>query len=124
MTPEPVPILPALRRASATDGEDARLADDRRAVLLEVVENVLGEHAGKPTITVDEFAQVFGIGRSTAFEAVRRGDVPSIKLGRRVVVPVPALTAQLLGVNATNADPAGRRSPTSASAVPDAVVAE
>jgi excisionase family DNA binding protein len=37
--------------------------------------------------SVDDAAEVLGIGRNAAYEAVRRGEIPSIRIGRRVVVP-------------------------------------
>lgn len=55
--------------------------------------------SGRATITVEEAAEVLGpIGRGTAYEAVRRGEIPSLRLGRRILVPVPRLLA-MLGVN-------------------------
>jgi excisionase family DNA binding protein len=51
-------------------------------------------------MTVDEAAARLGINRSTAYEAVRRGAIPSIRIGRRVLVPVTALE-QLLAQAAT-----------------------
>lgn len=50
----------------------------------------------RATITVEEAARVLGIGRTSAYEAARRGDIPTVRVGRRVVVPVPALL-RLLG---------------------------
>lgn len=49
----------------------------------------------RATITVDEAAELLGLGRSAAYEAVRRGDIPARRLGRRIVIPVPALLAWL-----------------------------
>ena len=43
------------------------------------------------TISIDETASLLGLGRTAAYEAARRGEIPSRKLGRRVIVPVPAL---------------------------------
>ena len=43
------------------------------------------------TLTIEEVAGLLGLGRSAAYEAARRGEIPSRRLGRRVVVPVPAL---------------------------------
>jgi excisionase family DNA binding protein len=43
------------------------------------------------TLTVEEVASLLGLGRTAAYEAARRGQIPSRRLGRRVVVPVPAL---------------------------------
>ena len=42
-------------------------------------------------LTVEEAARRLGIGRSFAWELVRRGDLPSIRLGRLVRIPVGAL---------------------------------
>lgn len=41
----------------------------------------------RPTLTVKEAAELLGIGRNTAYEAVKRGEIPSIRIGSRVVVP-------------------------------------
>lgn len=47
--------------------------------------------AGRVTITVAEAAQILAIGRTAAYEAARRGELPTRRLGRRLLVPVPAL---------------------------------
>lgn len=47
------------------------------------------------TIPVEHAGRVLGMGRTASYEAVRRGDIPSIRIGSRVVVPVPALMAML-----------------------------
>jgi excisionase family DNA binding protein len=54
---------------------------------------------GRLTVTVEEVAKLLGLGRSAAYEAARRGDIPSRRLGRRVVVPVPLLV-EWLGIRA------------------------
>lgn len=38
------------------------------------------------TYTVSEVATLVGISRSTAYECVRRGEIPSRRFGRRIVV--------------------------------------
>jgi len=38
------------------------------------------------TYTVTEVAVLLGISRSTAYECVRRGEIPSRRFGRRIVV--------------------------------------
>jgi len=43
------------------------------------------------TLSVEEAASLLGLGRTAAYEAARRGEIPCRKLGRRVIVPVPAL---------------------------------
>ena len=47
------------------------------------------------TLTVEEVASLLGLGRTAAYEAARRGQIPSRRLGGRVVVPVPALLTWL-----------------------------
>jgi excisionase family DNA binding protein len=39
------------------------------------------ESVKRSTYDVDEAARILGIGRSAAYEAVRRGEIPSIRLG-------------------------------------------
>jgi excisionase family DNA binding protein len=43
------------------------------------------------TLTIEETASLLGLGRTATYEAARRGQIPARRLGRRVVVPVPAL---------------------------------
>jgi excisionase family DNA binding protein len=53
-------------------------------------------HTDHPlTLTVEQAAKLLGIGRSTAYELVHTGDIPSLRLGRRIVVPVARLEAML-----------------------------
>ncbi len=47
------------------------------------------------TYTVTEAAGVLGISRALAYELVARGELPSIRLGRRIVVPAAALRSLL-----------------------------
>ncbi len=43
------------------------------------------------TVTVEEAAAVLGISRAFAYLLVARNELPSLKLGRRVVIPRRAL---------------------------------
>ncbi|WP_270886879.1 helix-turn-helix domain-containing protein [Pedococcus sp. 5OH_020] len=47
------------------------------------------------TFTVIEAAEALGIGRGLAYEMVRQGHLPSLRLGRRIVVPAASLEALL-----------------------------
>lgn len=50
----------------------------------------------RATITVDETAALLSISRASAYAAARTGDqFPVLKIGRRLLVPVPALLAWL-----------------------------
>jgi excisionase family DNA binding protein len=51
----------------------------------------------KLTYSVPEVAQLLGICRTSAYECVRRGEIPSLTLGRRILVPRSVLE-QLLGL--------------------------
>lgn len=46
---------------------------------------------GRVTVSVEEAARLLGLGRSAAYEAARRGELPTRRLGRRLLVPVPTL---------------------------------
>jgi excisionase family DNA binding protein len=43
------------------------------------------------TLTVEEAAQTLGISRAFAYECVDRGDIPCIRIGRRILIPKIAL---------------------------------
>lgn len=64
--------------------------------------------ARRVTITVEEAASLLGIGRSAAYDAARRGQLPTRRLGRRLFVPVPAFLAWL-GVSSEASEEAARR---------------
>nr|CUV20553.1 protein of unknown function [Ralstonia solanacearum] len=48
-------------------------------------------------LTVDEAAACLGISRPTAYEGVRTGQIPSVRIGRRILVPRAALEQMLAG---------------------------
>lgn len=50
------------------------------------------------TLTVTEAGNLLGVSRSTAYELVRSGELESVQLRRRVVVPV-AVVAERLGIS-------------------------
>ena len=45
----------------------------------------------KLTISVNELPKVLGVGRNSAYALVKRSDFPSVRIGRRIVIPVDAL---------------------------------
>lgn len=45
----------------------------------------------RQTLTVEEAAGVLGIGRNSAYQAVRQGKLPVIRLGKRYLIPRTAL---------------------------------
>jgi len=50
-----------------------------------------------PTISVERAGQILGISRRSAYRAAARGDLPTFKVGRRLLVPTLRLL-DLLGV--------------------------
>jgi excisionase family DNA binding protein len=57
--------------------------------------------AGRLTCSVPEAGQLLGIGRDAAYAAAARGEIPTLRLGRSLRVPVPKLL-ELLGVTPEN----------------------
>ena len=45
----------------------------------------------KAVLTVDETAQLLGLSRNSAYQGVMRGEIPSIRVGKRILVPRAAL---------------------------------
>jgi excisionase family DNA binding protein len=59
----------------------------------------LDDLAGRLTCTVEEAGEALSIGRSAAYAAARRGEIPTLRLGRTLRVPVPRLL-ELVGAHA------------------------
>ena len=49
------------------------------------------------TVTVTEAAKILGIGRNQAYAAAKTGELPTIRFGKRLVVPVAGLERLLQG---------------------------
>ena len=45
----------------------------------------------RATLSVVEAARIMGVSKNVAYEAARRGEIPSIRLGGRILVPRAAL---------------------------------
>ena len=52
-------------------------------------------------VSVPEAAMLLGISRTHAYELIARGELPSIRLGRRILVPVRPLLRLLEGAGAS-----------------------
>ena len=90
---------------SAADDAVAHVASRlvRRARLSATSHTTIHEetHLKRLTYTVTETAAILGISRTGAYECVRRGEIASLTLGRRVLIAHTALT-KLLGEHADN----------------------
>jgi excisionase family DNA binding protein len=49
------------------------------------------------TYDIPEAAKLLGIGRNQAYEAAARGEIPTIRIGNRLLVPKSALRRKLDG---------------------------
>jgi len=47
--------------------------------------------------TVEEARHRLGLSRGSCYEAIRRGEIPSIKIGKRILIPKSALLRLLDG---------------------------
>lgn len=45
----------------------------------------------RPTLTVAETGRLLGLSKVSTYEAVHRGEIPVIRIGRRMLVPTAAL---------------------------------
>jgi len=55
------------------------------------------------TLTVEEAAATLGVSRASAYEAVRRGQIPAIRIGNRILVPRSKLQ-DMLNAEPSNSD--------------------
>jgi excisionase family DNA binding protein len=63
-----------------------------------------------PTVfTVGEVARILRIGRISAYQAIGRGDVPSIRIGRRILIPRMALEQMLIRPKLSDSISSSRR---------------
>jgi hypothetical protein len=51
------------------------------------------------TVPPEIAGRAFGLGRSSAYQAIRSGQLPSIRLGRKIAVPTAPLR-KMLGIEA------------------------
>lgn len=66
---------------------------------------------GKALLTIEETAELLGVSRWVCYRAAQAGELPTISLGRRRLVPTPALK-RLLGVESEKELPALGKSTT------------
>jgi excisionase family DNA binding protein len=60
------------------------------------VAEVQPNQTGRKTISVEEAGRRLGVSRNLAYEAAKRGEIPTIKIGRRLLVPLASFE-RLLG---------------------------
>jgi len=68
-------------------------ADDHAMETLTTTDPSVADRPEKLVFSVPEAAELLGISRALGYELVARGELPSLRLGRRRVVPRVALLA-------------------------------
>ena len=62
---------------------------------------IMQECCDKPTkreaFSISEVAKLLGIGQALAYQAAESGDLPTVRIGRRILVPRAALESMLAG---------------------------
>ena len=58
------------------------------------------EQRKRVVMTLAEVASLLRISKNSAYEAARRGEIPTIKIGRRLIVPADAFERLLSGKSA------------------------
>ncbi len=51
----------------------------------------------RQTLSVEEAARILGIGRTSAYRAVARGELSHVRIGARILIPMAALERLLNG---------------------------
>ena len=62
----------------------------------------------RQTLTIEETAKLLGIGRQLAYDRVKTGEIPVIKIGRRLLVPRSALEKLLADPKPLNLTPTSK----------------
>lgn len=61
-------------------------------------------HTEDPAVhTIPEACRILRIGRTAGYEGARRGEIPTIRIGKRILVPAEALRRLLERVNDAHA---------------------
>jgi excisionase family DNA binding protein len=62
----------------------------------------------KLTLSIEEAAKLLGIGRNLCYDRVKTGEIPVIRIGRRLLVPRSALEKLLANPKPLNPTPASK----------------
>lgn len=105
---DPSQDLRAARDALSAAADDATISGEsaetiRRAIraldAITTAHSALDAARNQPTISVEQYGEILGLHRITAYEHAKRGVFPTIRVGRRVRVP-SAFVLRQLGLDA------------------------
>lgn len=89
-------LVPASLKMSPQDTRSESTMNDPLDTSSEL--DPIGDSVERGTYTVPQAGKRLGIGRNAAYEAARTGQIPTIRIGRRIVVPIVALERMLKGL--------------------------
>ncbi len=55
----------------------------------------MDDSQSRVTYTVEEASKILGIGRNQAYDAAKSGELPTLRIGKRILVPRVALERML-----------------------------
>lgn len=61
----------------------------------ESTDSQLPDPKERPTLSVDAVATILGIDRKTVYAAINSGELPCLRIGRRILVPTTWLAARI-----------------------------
>ena len=77
------------------EAEDVALWLDFQVERRNVGETIPAKPVQRLTLTVEEAAHALGISRAFAYESVAKGEIPCIRIGKRILIPKIALEKML-----------------------------
>jgi excisionase family DNA binding protein len=86
-------IAEAIMKEKSIGAKTSREPDDDTEIISSA--SVAVGQQEKLTLTVTEAAQLLGLSRASAYEAIRMGQIPSIRIGSRIIIPKIALVEML-----------------------------
>lgn len=63
-------------------------------------------HLRRPSCSVNQVAEVLGMSRQGVVNAIERGDIQAVRIGKRIVVPTAPIRKMLLIDDSLSAAPA------------------
>jgi len=70
-----------------------------------VISVIPDEPIHRLTMSVEEAAIALGISRTFAYEAVARGEIPCVRIGKRILVPIAGLNRLLESAGTATQEP-------------------
>lgn len=98
MTPNPMPNVSVLLIAEVLEAVAEALRRghvDPTAVAVQADVPTLG--GSKLLVSVADAAEMLSVSRTTAYELIAKGAIPSVKIGRRRLVPTEELRLRIAG---------------------------